>query len=86
MLYDHGQDNQPFPDLPQDLTSPPGSLNAILSGIGSDFVLPVSNDQQARLYKKTSDIVHMYNLVFKAKVAEQADAVFFTRRVSPLKL
>jgi len=86
MLYGHGQDNQPFPDLPQDLTSIPGSLNAVLSEIGTDFMLPVSNDPQARLYKKTSDIVHMYNLVFKAKVAEQADAIFFTRRVSPLKL
>jgi erythromycin esterase-like protein len=86
MLYDHGQDNQPFPDLPQDLTSIPGSLNAVLSEIGTDFMLPVSNDPQARLYQKTSDIVHMYNLVFKAKVAEQADAISFTRRVSPLKL
>ncbi len=86
MLYGHGKDNQPFPGLPRDLASAPGSLNAVLSEIGPDFVLPVSNDPQARLYKKTSDIVHMYNLVFKAKVAEQADAILFTRRVSPLKL
>ena len=86
MLYGHGKDNQPFPDLPRDLTSVPGSLNAVLSDIGSDFILPVNDFRPARLFKKKMDVVHMYNLVFQAKVAEQADAILFTRRVSPLKL
>ena len=86
MLYDHGKDNQPFPDLPQDLASPPGSMNAILSDIGTQFILPVSHDWSARIFKKKMDVVHMYNLTFRAKLAEQADAIFFTRQVSPLKV
>ena len=89
MLFDHGEDLQPFPDLPRNLTSNSGSLNDLMSRVGSgcSYVVPTtSDDPRARLLTEEIDVMHMYNQAFRTNVPAQADAIFFTPEVSPLRL
>lgn len=89
MLYNHGKDLQPFPELDRDLTSTPGSLNDLMNhvGTGADYILPtITDDPEAGLIAQEMDIVQMYNQVFRTTVSKQADAIFFTPKVSPIRL
>jgi len=85
MLYDHGRDCQPYPRLASELRSPPSSLNAVLAEVGSAFILPMhSSDPRSDLMSGETEIVSTYNQVLRARLANQCDAVFFVREVSPL--
>jgi erythromycin esterase-like protein len=87
MLYDHGRDCQPYPRLASELRSPPSSLNAVLAEVGSVFILPThSSDPRSDLMSGETEIVSTYNQVLRARLANQCDAVFFVREVSPLAL
>ncbi|MBI5287358.1 MAG: erythromycin esterase family protein [Chloroflexi bacterium] len=86
MLFERGRDNQPFPDLPTKLSSPPGSVNALLGQVGDAFALPTrSQDKRANALSSTGDIVMLYNQASRLALADQADVVFFVREVSPLR-
>ena len=85
MLHDHGRSSQPFGDLSDRYVSRPGSLNALLAEVGSNYLLPTqTNDSRARLLSRDQEIVGLYNLPFYASIAQQADALFFVRKVGPL--
>lgn len=87
MLNCRGMSSQPISRFSSEYTGAPGSLNSILSEVGSTFILPTaSNDTRAKLLKKYMDIVGIYNITYKAKPAEQADAIFFVDEVHPLNL
>ena len=86
MLYDRGRDAQPYRWLSQELTSVPGSLNAALAEVGPAFVLATgSPDPRAGLLRRPMKMVHTSNAVCLAAVAEQTDALYFVREVSPLR-
>lgn len=86
MLHNQGRSSQPFKNLPSEYHSQPGSLNAILSKIGEAFVLPTNSaDPRAHLLSREMAIVGLYNVLFRTVIAKQADAIFFTRQVSPLR-
>ncbi len=85
MLHDRGSSSQPLSWLSREYSSPPDSLNAMLSKVGPCFLLPtVSPDPRARLLGKQLPVNGIYNQVFRTAVARQADALFFVRQVSPL--
>jgi len=87
MLWDHGRDCQPYSRLSSDFRSPPSSLNAVFAEVGPVFILPThSNDARSRFMSRESEIASMYNQVLRARLADQCDAVFFVREVSPLAL
>jgi hypothetical protein len=86
-IHDHGKSSQPYATLSRDYVSTPGSLNAILAEVGSVYILPtLTNDKRAYLLQKEMDIVGIYNIIYRAKIAAQADALFFIGKVSPLQL
>jgi erythromycin esterase-like protein len=85
MLWERGADCQPYPRLSSKLESPPTSLNALLADIGPVFVLPThSPDPRSQLLSGETEIASMYNQVLRATLADQCDAIFFVREVSPL--
>jgi hypothetical protein len=85
MLYDRGRDCQPFSWLSSEVYSHPSSLNAVLAEVGPAFVLPThSGDPRSDLMSGETEIVSMYNQALRARLADQCDAVFFVREVSPL--
>ena len=89
MLFGHGRDLQPFPNLPRKLSSKRGSLNHLMNqvGSGSSYLIPVvDDDPKARLFAQEIDVMHMYNHAFRTIVSKQADAILFTPKVSPLRL
>lgn len=87
MLYDRGQDCQPYTRLSNELRSPPSSLNSLLADVGPAFILPTrSSDPRSALLSVENEIVSTYNQVLRARLAEQCDAVFFVREVTPLTL
>jgi len=86
MLCDCGRDAQPYRWLSQELTSVPGSLNAALSQVGPAFVLPTGSlDPRAGLLRRPMKMAHTSNAVCTTAVAEQTDALYFVREVSPLR-
>lgn len=86
MLEAEGEDCQPFSQLPRKLRAPRRSLNAALARVGAAFVLPThSADPRARPLREPALICGMYGASVRAAVAEQADAICFLRRVSPLR-
>jgi hypothetical protein len=60
MLFERGRDNQPFAGLPQELSSPRGSLNALLGHVGDCFALPTASDDRraAPLRREAAVDVH----------------------------
>jgi erythromycin esterase-like protein len=87
MLFDRGEDNQPNPDLPRKLRSPASSLNAQLARVGNVFALPTrSDDPRARPLSSPAVVSMLYNALFHLTASEQADLIFFIRKVTPLRL
>ncbi len=85
MLWERGRSAQPYSWLSSEYKSVPGSLNAILSTLGPAFVLPTrSSDPPAQLLASEQEIMGMYGIPFRAAIADQADAVFFIREVTPV--
>ncbi len=86
MLFESGESSSPGPEQNQTYAPHPDRLNALLSRVGDTFLLPIDNlDPRADLLNRPVAITGLYNLPFRAAVAEQADALFFTRTVSKLR-
>jgi len=82
-LHGQGLGSQPYEDLKNEYTIIPGSLNSILSEVASNFLILTT---EVPLLKKEMDITGIYNAVFRTSIAKQADAIFFIRDVSPLRI
>ena len=86
MIVGRGRDSQPFPSLSNNIREKAGTLNAILGGIGTCFILPIDGaDSRARLLAENIEIMHDANGGVRAAIAMQADAIFFIREVTPLR-
>ncbi len=81
MLYGAGEDSQPFPDLPRRAAYGKHTLNAALAGRGAPLLLPLTDP----IFRKSTDIGHMYNATVSLVPADVADAIVFLPRVSPLR-
>lgn len=77
-----GSSSQPYSWLESKYFPKPGSLNEILAQVGANYILPTAG---AKLLEKKMDIVGIYNMAYRAAIAEQADAIFFIGEVSPLR-
>ena len=77
-LYGAGEDSQPFPDLPRVQRYPKDSLNAQLAERGVPLVAALDGQLEAR-------VGQLYSQAPRVNVAQQADVVFFTPRVTPLR-
>jgi len=87
MLIGRGHDSQPFPTLSKTILEKPGTLNTLLGEIGDCFVLPIDGaDPRARLLTENIEIMHDGNGGVRTAIARQADAIFFVRDVTPLRL
>lgn len=87
MLIGRGTDSQPFPSLSNKILEKRGTLNAILSEIGDCFLLPIdTSDSRARLLSENTEIMHDANGLIRTAITRQADAIFFVRDVTPLRL
>jgi erythromycin esterase-like protein len=87
MLIGHGRDSQPFPALSNKIREKTGTLNALLGEIGQCFVLPIDTaDARARLLFENIEIKHDGNGGARIAIARQADAIFFVREVTPLRV
>lgn len=85
MLHESGKSSQPFASISSEYTVKPGSLNSLLAQVGTRYLLPMHGvDPRARLLRTRMDIVGIYNASFRAAMAEQADAIYFVRKVTPL--
>ncbi|MGE5652853.1 MAG: erythromycin esterase family protein [Bacillota bacterium] len=85
MLNERGRSAQPYTWLSSEYSSAPGSLNSILASVGDAFLLPtVSSDPRARLLSTEQEIIGLYGVPFRTAVADQADAIFFVREVTPV--
>jgi erythromycin esterase-like protein len=87
MLIGQGRDCHPFANLPRDIAIAPDTLNAVLAEIGGCFMLPIdSGDPRARLL--TGDVEVRWDGITGARlaVASQADAIFYVRDVTPLRI
>lgn len=82
-LHGQGLGSQPYEDLKNEYTIIPGSLNSILSEVASNYLILTA---EVPLLKKEMDITGIYNAVFRTSIAKQADAIFFIREVSPLRI
>jgi hypothetical protein len=78
-LYGAGTDSQPFPDLPQRAAFPERSLNRRLAVRGVPLVAGTVG-LDGRL-----EIGHLYNQVVPVDLGAEADAIFFTPTVTPLR-
>lgn len=81
-LCGSGCSSQPYSRLGSEYTGKAGSLNAILAQVGANYILPTAG---APLLEKAMDIVGLYNATYRTAIAQQADALFFIGKVSPLK-
>lgn len=85
MLHESGKSSQPFTSLSSEYTVKPKSLNSLLARVGDRYLLPMQGvDPRVRPLHTRMDIVGLYNASFQAAIAEQADAVYFVRNVTPL--
>ena len=86
MLFAGGASSQPYPDLQRIYSPSPGSLNALLEKVGDTYLLPVASpDKRAKPLHKKAVIMGLYNIPFTTPIAEQTDAIFFTRCVRALQ-
>jgi erythromycin esterase-like protein len=87
MLVGQGRDCHPFVGLPREITIVPGTLNAILAEIGACFILPVDRaEPRARLLASEMEIRWDGITGARLKIASEADAIFFVRDVTPLRI
>ena len=80
MLFEQGSDSQPFPGLPTELSSPEGSVNALLARVGDLYALPTAG---AAALSRPGDVFMLYNQASRLALAEQTDVIFFVREVTP---
>jgi erythromycin esterase-like protein len=86
MLCNRGRDRQPFSFCTCEIKPVAGSLNSILSEIGSAFILPLSTDSPIPGLLDSKMLIQMDGQPgVRAAIADQADAIFFVDEVSPLR-
>lgn len=81
-MHDHGSSSKLNSMFSNEYISVPGSLNSILAEVGSNYLVPTAG---AALFMKNMDVVGIYNAIYTTVIAKQADAIFFIRKVSPLR-
>ena len=84
MLEGEGHDSQPIRNLTQQVTAPRGTLNHLLSEVGDSFVLPVGAGAHDAL-TRPMPVRMMYGSTARVAIADQVDALYFGRYVSPLR-
>lgn len=80
MLDGEGRDSQPFVSSGNRVRAPRGSLNRALARAGDAYFVPVLGPLAA-LHR----VAFMYGSTAEVDLAAQVDALFFQRRVSPLR-
>lgn len=86
MLVGEGRDLQTMAPLSNEIKLVPGSFNETLAEIGDCFLLPFDrSDSRARLLDTSMQIVMDGNASIRTAPAAQADAIFFVRRVTPIR-
>jgi erythromycin esterase-like protein len=80
MLDCEGQDSQPLVALGNRVRAPRGSLNAALARAGESYFVPVRGPLADR-----HRVAFMYGSTADVDLDAQVDALFFSRRVSPLR-
>jgi erythromycin esterase-like protein len=86
MLQGQGFSSQPYSQLSSEYTLQPGTLNAILAQIGETFLLPLmAFDPRTSILNRELDIIGIYNVIFRAVIRQQVDALFFVNKVSRIQ-
>jgi erythromycin esterase-like protein len=86
MLEAEGRDASPLPGWDGRVRCPRGSLNRWLAQVGDAFALPIrTDDPRARLLRKALRYTTMNGARMRAVLPDQADVLFFVRRVTPLQ-
>lgn len=86
MLCNRGRDSQPFSFCTCEIKPVEGSLNSILSELGSALILPLSADSPLPGLLDSEMLVQMDGQPgVRAAIADQADAIFFIDEVGPLR-
>jgi erythromycin esterase-like protein len=80
MLDGEGRDAQPLVSLGNRVRAPRGSLNAALARAGEAYFVPVRGPLAAR-----HRLAFMYGSRVDVELGANADALYFARRVSPLR-
>lgn len=83
MLYGAGEDSQPFENLPRTASFPPTSLNRMLARFGRTLLFFPSDAPE--LFRPPCVVGHMYSALIETSILQQADAVVFLPRVTPLR-
>jgi hypothetical protein len=87
LLHGWGRDAQPLESLPRELTLHRGSLNAALAELGSCYLLPLGPAEALpELLRGERELRWIYDAGCRTALARQADAVFFVREVTPLRV
>jgi erythromycin esterase-like protein len=87
MLESEGQHSSPMKSLGHEVRSPAGSLNAELARCGHDvFIVPArSRDGTPSPFDDAWEVSMMHGSRTRVRVADQTDAIFYQRRVTPLQ-
>jgi len=85
MVCGRGESAQPLADLPCELRFHPRSLNAVLSRVGGNFLLPTRGGAGARRLRARQRLYHLYDDFTELRIAEQADAICFIEEMTPLR-
>jgi erythromycin esterase-like protein len=86
MLCGRGRDSQPLSYMSNEVRSPKDSLNEMLCDIEAAFVLPLSgSDSFPAVLDRKIPFVTNGNVVNRAVLSRQTDAIFFVRDVTPLR-
>jgi erythromycin esterase-like protein len=86
MLEAEGRDASPLPGWDGRVRCPRGSLNRWLAQVGDAFALPIrTDDPRARLLRRALPYTTMNGARMRAVLPDQADVLFFVRRVTPLQ-
>ncbi len=86
MLCGRGRDSQPLSYMSDEVRSPKDSLNEMLCDVGPAFVLPLSrSDSLPAVLDRKISFVSNGNIVNRAVIPRQTDAIFFVRDVTPLR-
>jgi len=86
MLVGEGLDLQTMAPLTNEVRLVAGSFNEILADLGDSFILPfIRGDSRSRLLETSMQIVMDGNASVRTPPASQTDAIFFARRVTPIR-
>lgn len=87
MLCNRGRDCQPFSFCTCEIKPVKGSLNSILSETGPALLLPLSSDSPIPSLLDSEILIQMDGQPgVRARIPDQADAIFFIDEVSPLRI